>query len=264
MDFWSLYLVAAFVAGALMASTFLVSLLKKDNSIIDISWGLGFALIAGTTYYVSEMYTPVGLIVSALVVVWGIRLASHVYLRKRGKAEDFRYARWRKEWGKSFILRSILQIYALQGSLMLLVGASIIAANSAETAEFGTLQTAGLAVWLIGFTFEVVADLQLEHFRNNTKNKGNIITSGLWRYSRHPNYFGESLLWIGLWIMVANTPFGMLAVISPLIITLLLRFVSGVPMLEKRYVGNDEYVAYAAKTNIFLPLPVRKRRGANQ
>ncbi len=260
MDFWSLYLVAVYVVGALMASTFLISLLKKDNSIVDISWGLGFALIAGTTYYVSEMYTPTGLVVSILAIIWGIRLASHIYLRKRGKPEDFRYAKWRTERGKGFVIRSLLQIYLLQGFLMLVVAASIIAVNSAESADFGIAAMLGLLIWLVGFGFEVVSDLQLEQFRNKPKKKGGIITSGLWRYSRHPNYFGESLLWIGVWIMVATTPHGPIAIISPLVITLLLRFVSGVPMLEKRYAGNAAYAAYAAKTNIFVPLPASGNR----
>ncbi len=260
MDIGTLYLVAVGVVVSIMILTFVIAQLKRDNSIIDIAWGFGFAAVAATTYFVSDSPTIAGSLITLLTIIWGLRLAAHIYLRKRGKPEDFRYATWRKRWGKWFLLRSLLQIYALQGVLMLVIASSIIVANAAAEGAPTLLVILGVLVWLAGFGCEVTADLQLEQFTQNPNNRGNVLRSGLWRYSRHPNYFGEALLWWGIWLIAVGLPFGLLALISPLVITVLLRFVSGVPLLERRYQGNAAYAAYAAATSTFIPRPPRRPR----
>jgi steroid 5-alpha reductase family enzyme len=192
------------------------------------------------------------MIVTLLVLLWGLRLSYHILVRNSGKGEDFRYKAWRNTWNY-FLVRSYFQIFMLQGVLMLLISAPVWFINSSTGGPLGLWDSVGLIVFGAGFFFEVIADYQLAEFKRNPENKGKIITTGLWSVSRHPNYFGESLVWWGLSFYAFSLHNGWFTLISPLIITLLLRFVSGVPMLEKKYENHPDWKAYKAKTAAFIP-----------
>jgi steroid 5-alpha reductase family enzyme len=244
-----------------MNALFALAMSRRDNSIVDIAWGPGFLLIAVATFVAGSTFGLRALVVDLLVLVWAARLALHVSFRNRGRGEDPRYAAWRRAWGRRFVLRSWLQVFMLQGFFMLLVGCPIVIAGLSSTPDrFGALEAAGVAVWAVGFFFEALGDAQLLRFKRNPENKGRIMTSGLWAFTRHPNYFGEATMWWGLFLVVLGAPGGWTAVLSPLTITFLLLRVSGVTLLEKRYAGNPEFAAYARRTNAFFPWFPKKGR----
>jgi steroid 5-alpha reductase family enzyme len=236
-----------------MTAVFLLALLKKDNSIVDIAWGLGFIGVALLTFVLKEGWTNRQIIVSGLVLIWGIRLAVHLAIRKKGRGEDFRYAKWRQNWGRWFVLRSYFQIFMLQGILLCIIATPLILVNFSDRPDLTAIDIIGIAVWSVGFVFEAWGDLQLKRFKQKPENKGMIITTGLWKYTRHPNYFGESLIWWGIFLLALSVQYGWAAIVSPLAITFLLLRVSGVTMLEKKYAGNKEFEAYAKRTNAFFP-----------
>jgi len=254
-------LVCAFTLWAYMTGWFVLALLKKDNSLADVAWGLGFILLAGLTLGLGHEYAPRRILVSALVLVWGVRLAGHVFGRNRKRGEDWRYAGWRAKWGRWFGLRSYLQVFILQGVFLFVVGLPIILVNSAPQRPLGGLDVAGTLIWVAGFVFETAGDRELARFKKNAANKGRIMTAGLWRYTRHPNYFGEAVMWWGIFVIALSTENGWLGAPSPLLITVLLRYVSGVPMLEKKYRGNATFEAYARRTNALIPWFPKKEKG---
>jgi len=258
----SQFLEALALCGALIAvymtAWFVAALIKKDNSIADIAWGLGFVLVAALTFLRrGALFLP--LIVTALVAVWGARLSLHILLRSRKRGEDPRYAEWRRKWGRAYVWRSYLQVFLLQGLFLLIISSPVILVNFAPhepglnaDGGWGTWLI-GVFVWFVGFFFEAVGDAQLARFKRDPDNKGRIMDQGLWRYSRHPNYFGESLMWWGIFLVALEGAYGWTTVVSPLLITFLLVKVSGVPILEKRYAGNAEFQAYARRTSVFIP-----------
>lgn len=234
-----------------MMTIFIVAVLKKNNSLVDIGWGIGFVLIAFLTWTFSERLWWQSLTL-LLVALWGLRLAWHIGKRNWGKGEDWRYAKWRKEWGKWVIPRSFLQVFFLQGSLMLLISLPIMWIMSQTQLSSLPLFLVGVFFWFIGWVFEVVADAQLSSFVK-TKKAGQIMMKGLWKYSRHPNYFGEALLWWGMGLMAFSVEFQYWVFVSPLLISYLLRYVSGVPFLEQKYSKNKDFQEYAKITPIFIP-----------
>jgi len=236
-----------------MTLLFLLALRMKDNSIVDIGWGPGFVLVAALTFFWEPGFEARPALVSVLTLVWGARLGVHIWLRKRGKPEDFRYAAWRKAWGRSFVLRSFFQIFMLQAVFLVLVSWPVWWVNLSRGRGLTWLDAAGAAVWLAGFLFEAVGDAQIERFKRDPANRGRIITSGLWRLSRHPNYFGEAAMWWGLFLIALSAPRGFTAVVSPMLITFLLLRVSGIPMLERKYAGRPDWEDYARRTSAFFP-----------
>ncbi len=248
-----LYLESAILVFVYMTLFFLLATVKKNNSIVDYGWGLGFVLIAVYSLIRSGNYNQKTLLVTSIVAIWGLRLFYHILLRNHGKPEDFRYATWRREWGKWLVLRAFFQVFMLQGILMLIIAFPIVLNNSKNIGNLGIIETVGFIVWIIGFFFEVVGDKQLKEFIKTRKTKGSIIKTGLWKYTRHPNYFGEATMWWGIFLIVLATKNGIWAIVSPLTISFLLVFVSGVPMLEKHYRDNAEYQDYASRTSKFLP-----------
>ena len=242
-------------AAALMLCVWLLSLVKRDASIVDIFWGLGFVLIAVVCCTVGEGYEPRRILVLALSAVWGLRLASHIFWRNKGKGEDFRYRAMRARHGKRFAMVSLYSVFALQGLLMWVISLPLqIGEISREPARLTWLDWAGVVVWLIGFAFESISDLQLARFKAEPKNKGKVMDRGLWRYTRHPNYFGDALLWWGFFLIALSTPAGVWTVIGPLIMTALLMKVSGVALLEKTLIKTKpEYRDYTRHTNAFFP-----------
>ena len=249
----SYFLVLASVLFLYMSFWFGLSLLKKRNDVADVAWGLGFVLLAWTSFLLGPVQSPRGFIVGLLISVWGIRLAWHIHTRNRGKAEDYRYATWREEWGRWFYLRSYLQVYVLQGILLFLIVCPVLLINKSIDTDFNYFDLLGVAVWLLGFIFESVGDAQLARFIKDPVNKGNLIQTGLWRYTRHPNYFGEVTMWWGIWLVALSVPYGLLGIIGPLTITVLILKVSGIPMLEKKMALNPDFAAYKRRTSVFIP-----------
>jgi steroid 5-alpha reductase family enzyme len=244
-------LIAATVAVLVyMVTWFLVSLAFRRN---DVAWGGGFIVAALTTLVSGDGVTPRALLVTALVIAWGLRLSLHIGLRNRGKGEDPRYRKWREEWGKYVIVRSFFQIFILQGVLLLVISLTVIKAITAPFGPFTILDLAGALVWLTGFLFEALSDWQLLRYKRDPANRGKVITTGLWRYTRHPNYFGEVTLWWGIYIIALNVPGGWMTIIGPLTITFLILKVSGIPMLEKKYEGNAQFEEYKRRTSAFFP-----------
>jgi len=250
------YPVLAVILTCYMSFWFILSIVKKRNDIADIAWGLGFILISWLGLYLSNTSLR-GLFVNLLVTIWGMRLAWHIYKRSVNKHEDYRYAAWRKDWGKWFFLRSYIQVYLLQGLFLYLIIQPVIFIHNQPSNVFGIFDLIGLFVWGIGFYFESTGDAQLKTFISNPANKGKLMETGLWRYSRHPNYFGEVTQWWGIFIIALSLPNALITIIGPLTITILILFVSGVPLLEKKYADRPDFEAYKKRTSIFFPLPPR-------
>ena len=232
---------------------FIISLLIKRNDIADIAWGLGFVAIV-IFLFITQPSTLQSNIVYILTLIWGIRLAIHIGFRTKGKPEDFRYKKWRDEWGKYFVLRSYLQVYLLQGFFMWIISVPIIVVAMAQNQAISAFILAGSIVWLIGFVFESIGDYQLMLFIKHKQNKSDIMQTGLWKYTRHPNYFGEVLVWWGIFIMVLPLEYGIWTIISPITISFLLLYVSGIPMLEAKYKDHQAFQDYKKRTSAFFPM----------
>ena len=238
---------------------FVVSLIRRDNGTADIFYGGGFIVISIITYFLTS-YKPLSFIMMLLVLIWGIRLAVRIAFRNHGKPEDYRYKKYREEWGKKFLIRSYLQVYILQGFAIYIISAPIIFLGIFGTYTYNFLLLAiGITLWTIGFLFETFADIQLDKFIKNPINKGMLLTKGLWKYSRHPNYFGESLVWWAIAIFTIGgiySTFGLrslIVLISPVLITYTLLKYSGIPMLEKKSKEKPGWDEYEKKTNMFFP-----------
>lgn len=240
---------------AYMTVWFVVSLLKQRNDVADVAWGPGFIVVAITSSVMATELTLRALIVTTMVLIWGIRLALHIASRHAGKPEDERYAAWRREWGSTVTIRSFLQVFMLQGILLTIISIPVVMINTAPSLPFTPLDIIGISVWLAGFTFEAVSDRQLKQFVKNPTNRGKIMTGGLWRFSRHPNYFGEVTLWWGIYIVSLSVPGGWMSIIGPIMITFLILKVSGIPMLEKAFEANPDFQQYKRQTSAFFPLP---------
>lgn len=247
------YLILALVVLCYMIVWYGISLVLKRNDVADIAWGLGFVLVSWVSFYLSPN-TERGLLVAVLVTLWGIRLSLHIFLRNLNKPEDFRYRNWRDSW-KHFYLRSFLQVFILQGLFLYIISLSVIFIQQDHTRHLSLIDWVGTTVWVVGFLMESVSDYQLKAFKKEPEHAGRIITTGLWKYSRHPNYFGEVVQWWGIFLIALPLPGGWMTLVSPLTITYLIRYVSGVPMLERKYAGNSEFEHYKKRTSIFFPLP---------
>jgi steroid 5-alpha reductase family enzyme len=232
---------------------FIISLMIKRTDVADIAWGLGFVAIV-IFLFVSQTPTLHSGIVYILTVIWGIRLAIHIGLRSKGKPEDFRYKKWREDWGKNFVLRSYLQVYLLQGFFMWIISVPIIVASLSKNQLTTPFILFGSIIWFVGFAFESIGDYQLMLFIKRKQNKSDIMQTGLWKYTRHPNYFGEVLVWWGIFIIVLPLQHGIWAIISPITISFLLLYVSGIPMLEAKYKDNQVFQDYKKRTSAFFPM----------
>lgn len=258
------YLPVAGIIFIFMCYVFVLAQIFKNNSIVDIFWGIGFIVVVAYFVFTSNSLLERQSIllskhlVNLCVTIWGIRLAVYIYSRNKGKGEDWRYINFRKIWSKHHIphwLGAFFQVFMLQGFFMLIVALPIIYVNTTFSGV-NFLTIIGLLIWITGFVFEAVGDHQLAAFKKKEINKGKTMRYGLWKYTRHPNYFGEMLLWWGIWIMSVNfsTPIlSLISIISPLTITWLLTRVSGVPLLESKYKDNPEYQEYVRSTPSFFP-----------
>ncbi len=236
-----------------MLLLFLLAQVLKNNSIVDIFWGLGFILITGILWIIKPEVYPAKLILTICVIIWGIRLSIYVYLRNRGKGEDFRYAKWREDWGKTFLIKSFFLVFMLQGFFMLVIAYTIMTVFESAVRAFSIVDGIGIIIFLTGFFFETAGDYQLSRFKIKPENKGKLMTRGLWSITRHPNYFGESVMWLGIFLLSVSSRYGWISIISPITITFLLLFVSGVPLLEKKYFGRADFEEYKKRTPVFFP-----------
>lgn len=227
--------------------------IKHDNSIVDIGWGIGFILITLTILTQRSSFSIIHFLITGMICIWGIRLSTHIFLRHRGKPEDYRYATMRNSWKSYPFLHAYTKIFILQGVIMLMIASSIIVILTAQSSPDLTITFIGIILWSVGFYFEAVGDYQLKQFIHDSKNSGRIMKTGLWKYTRHPNYFGELLMWWSLWVIASTLPFGIFAIISPLLLTYLLLYVSGIPLLEKPFENNSEFKEYKKQTNALIP-----------
>jgi steroid 5-alpha reductase family enzyme len=242
-----------------MSVWYLTSLYAGRIDIIDIAWGLGYVALAFFLLFTTKNFSDKALIVTLLVSLWGVRLATYIGLRLKKKPEDERYQKMRENWTYPRI-EPYFRVFLLQGVLLALVATPILVVMNAGD-ELAWYNWLGVVVWIIGFLFEAIGDYQLKKFierPQKSKNKGGIMKYGLWRYTRHPNYFGEITVWWGIFLIALFAPYWYVAVIGPITITFLILGISGIPMLEKKYEGNKEYEKYQKTTSAFFPLPPKK------
>lgn len=250
----STILLVTVVIFVYMTVWFIGSLILKRNDIADIAWGLGFIAVVWSLYINNLFAGNKLLIIAILTTLWGLRLATHIYLRNKDKKEDYRYQQMREKWGNSYLIKAYLQVFMLQGLFMLVISASAVV-STVYFSPLSVLSYVGILIWVVGFIFETVGDYQLSKFIADKKNKGKIMTKGFWKYTRHPNYFGEVTQWWGIFLIAISisNPTTLIAIVSPLMITYLILMVSGIPMLEEKYKGNKEFQKYKKETNAFFP-----------
>jgi steroid 5-alpha reductase family enzyme len=255
---------AAIAIAALMVGMWVLSLVLKNASIVDIGWGIGFVVVAWSVHARVDGNSDRRWLLVAMTTLWGLRLAIHLFMRNHGKGEDYRYRAMRKRWGPRFGLISLGTVFALQGVLMWVVSLPVQLGQAPTTPGLGWLALLGLIVWAVGMFFETVGDAQLAAFKRDPDSKGpdgngTVMDRGLWRYTRHPNYFGDACVWWGIALVAAETTTGRWGLIGAATMTFLLRRVSGVTLLErslvKRRAGYEDYVA---RTSPFVPRPPKR------
>jgi steroid 5-alpha reductase family enzyme len=257
MEFWQVYLMALGVVMLSVTMVWLIGLAIKDASIVDIFWGSGFVIVGWFYFAMSEGTMARKWLIMALVTVWGLRLSLHIAKRNLGKGEDFRYQRWREEAGESWWWKSFLKVFLLQGLILWFVSMPLLGAQF-FAAELFWLDYLAMLLWLIGFIFEAGGDWQLMQFRADTSKKGQVLNTGLWRYSRHPNYFGDAAQWWGFYLL-ALAAGAWWTILSPALMTFLLMRVSGVVLLEDSLKKTKPaYADYIERTSAFFPMPPKK------
>lgn len=250
----------AITAGVVLVAvtvTFGIARLRGRYDTIDTFWGLGFALVAVVAFPLGSGPLVLRLVTAALTVVWGVRLAVHLHVRNRGGGEDPRYQRMVERAGDNPGVRIFVRVYLLQAVILWFVSLPV------QFAMYGTglgvLGWIGVAVWVLGFTFESVGDAQLSRFRADPGNRGEVLDTGLWRYTRHPNYFGDACVWWGLYLLACSTWPGAATVLSPIAMTFTLARGTGKPILEKGMARTRPgYATYVERTSGFFPLPPKK------
>jgi steroid 5-alpha reductase family enzyme len=249
--------VSAAVLLALMLATWALSLALRDVSIVDVAWGLGFVAVAWIAFATGDGDSGRRALMAGLTTVWGLRLAAHIGRRKlRDRREDPRYAAMRDRHGERFWLVSLVLVFLLQGALIWAVSLPLQAA-SAQPDPLGVLDAVGVACWAVGVFFESVGDAQLARYKADPANRGQVMDRGLWRYTRHPNYFGDFMVWWGLYLIALSTGAVWWTVVSPLVMSVLLLRVSGKEHLERGMAQRPGYADYMRRTSGFVPLPPR-------
>lgn len=259
--FWATVGWCALAVLAVLVATFVASKIAGKHSVIDTTWGLLFVTVAVVVFALSgDAADPVRRwLLLILPVVWGLRLAVHIGRRSIGKPEDPRYKELLDKKPGNGDLYAIRSIYLLQGVLALIIASPIMVGGFSGGAV-GWLAWVGVVVWAIGLFFESVGDMQMEKFKADPANKGKLIDVGLWRYTRHPNYFGDACVWWGIFLVAADVLPGVATIYAPIIMTLLLTVGSGARILEKSMSKRDGWDEYAAKTSMFFPLPPKVKK----
>lgn len=244
-------------AFGLMAIMWVISLPLRDVSIVDLVWGPGFAMIGWIALALAEERGPRSWLLAGLTTVWAARLAGYLAWRNLGHGEDKRYAAMRRARGASFWWRSLGIVFGLQAALMLVVSVPLqIGMRFPEPASWVAV-VAGVSAWVLGLVFESVGDWQLARFKGDPANRGAVMDRGLWRYTRHPNYFGDFMVWWGLFLVAVPSAAYIWIAIGPALMTLLLVRVSGVGLLEKDLGRRPGYADYIRRTSAFIPRPPR-------
>ena len=266
--------IAAIALFSYMVVAFIVGTIKKNNGLVDIFYGPGYFVLT-FTFFITDLLINGStsfqkIIVVILVFLWALRLAIYVYTRNHGKPEDYRYTAMRERWKTNIVLKSLLKIYLFQGLVILIVDIPawfvIISDNLIFSSAFdfyGITLWLGITVWAVGFLFETIGDWSLYHFLQNPENKGKIMDRGLWKYTQHPNYFGEVTQWWGLFVIALGVPFGFITFFGPTYITFMIIKVSGVRLLDKRFEKDDKYAEYKRRTSTFLPWFPKKEKLKN-
>ena len=261
---------ALFLFGYILIA-FIVGTIKRNNGIMDIFYGPGFFVVALTSmvfyFILNNTINLRQIIITILVLIWSLRLATYVFIRNRGKPEDYRYKAMRDRWGTNIILKSLLRIYIFQGIVIFIVSVTVWFTNSSANPPldnlldfYGITLWLGVIIWLIGFLFETFGDYQLYKFKQDPNNKGKVLDQGLWKYTQHPNYFGEVTQWWGIYLMALAVPFGWISIFGPIFITYMIIKVSGIKLLDKHYEGDDEYNNYKRRTSLFFPWFPKKNK----
>lgn len=249
-------------AVVFMSLMFFIAQRIKRYDLVDAAWGSSFIVIALTSFFLQDgtlLEFDAQSLVTGLVVIWGGRLTWHILKRiKATTHEDARYVELRKTWKGNLRVNVFTKVYMTQAGLTLLISVPVIHVNLFSDNGISTVAWLGAAIWLVGFIFEVIGDRQLRVFVTNPANKDTLMTSGLWKYSRHPNYFGELTQWWGVFVICLTVPFGLVGIIGPVLISYLILFVSGIPLNEKRFEGRPGWAEYKKRTSALLPLPVRQ------
>ena len=252
---------SAVVIVVLMLCTWVTSLVVENASIVDIVWGLGFVLVAwAVRLHVDDGPALRQNLLVGMTTMWGLRLAIYLGRRNYGKEEDYRYRAMRKHWGPRFPVISLVTVFGLQGVLMFIVSLPVQLGQTRRQPAVGALAWVGVALWAGGLFFEAVGDFQLASFKSNSAHSGSVMSSGLWKYTRHPNYFGDACVWWGIGLVAAETAAGRWALIGPFVMTVLLVRVSGKALLERSLrKRKPEYDDYIARTSGFFPRPPRRQ-----
>ncbi len=256
-----IYFLGLVAALALPSLAWLVSLLKGDVSIVDSLWSLIFLALCTTYFLLNEFTTLRGTIVLALVALWAVRLSTYITWRNWGEPEDARYQAMRRKHSPNFALKSLGIVFLLQGTLAWIISLPLLAATTGSI-PLNYIDMLAIALVLFGVMYESIADAQLAAFKASPENRGKVMDTGLWRNTRHPNYFGECCVWWGFYLF-ALAAGGWWSVLSPVLMTFLLLRVSGVTLLEKDIVERrPAYRDYISRTNAFIPGPVRQHTGS--
>jgi len=254
-------LTAAAAILALMLATWVVSLALHNASIVDIVWGLGFVLVAWAVRAVADGNDARQWLLVAMATLWGLRLSGYLFVRNHGNGEDFRYQAMRRRYGERFGLISLVTVFLLQGTIMWVVSLPLQLGQVRASPGIGVLAVVGIVVWIVGLAFESIGDAQLAAFKRDPANRGTVMDRGLWRYTRHPNYFGDACVWWGIALVAAEAGIGAVGLVGALVMTIFLRNVSGVTLLEKSlHKRREGYAEYVARTSPFVPRPPRPPR----
>ncbi len=253
--FFEILLTNFLAVAAMMVIGWAISLVYKNVTVVDSLWGLGFVLIAWITLFLSDGYAARNTLITAMITLWGLRLSIYLSIRNWGKGEDPRYGLWRKESGDRFWIVSLFKVFILQAVFMWCISLAPQVGQMASIPDQLTwLDIVGMGIWAAGFIFETVGDWQLARFKAKPDNKGKVMDQGLWAYSRHPNYFGEFLVWWGLFLVTLSTTGSWWTILSPLIVTVVLLKMTGIPLTEKTISHTRPgYAEYVKRTNAFIP-----------
>jgi steroid 5-alpha reductase family enzyme len=261
MQFLSIYVIAGLAILGMMTLVWLLSLLLKNTSIVDIFWGSGFVL-ANWIYVALTPGDFVGrkVVLAALVTIWGLRLSLYILWRNWGEPEDFRYRKWREEHGDNWWWYSFFQTFLLQGMLMWIISIPLLATHFLPASTRLTLlDWLAILLWAVGFFFEAIGDYQMARFKADPSNKGKVLNNGVWRYTRHPNYFGDAAQWWGYYLFAAAAG-AFWTLYSPVMMTVLLLRISGVALLEKTLTETKpKYEEYIERTSAFIPWFPKKK-----
>lgn len=254
MTFFQIYLLAFAAIMSMMTILWLISIKIRNVSIVDLFWGFGFVVAAAVYFIFTEGFETRKILLMTLVAIWGLRLSIYLAWRNLGKGEDFRYQKFRKDFGEHrYWWYSFFSVFLFQGVLMWLISVPLLGAQFYPDESLGILDFIGIAIWIIGFIFEAGGDMQLARFKANPANKGKVLNTGFWHYTRHPNYFGDAAVWFG-YALICLSAGSYIPVLGSVLMTALIIKVSGVALLEKTLNNSKPgYQEYVRKTSAFIP-----------